>query len=121
MANFTTYLGRDTRLPPIPRYRDPITGRIDGDAINREYDRRDFRTSYFRANPELTAQALSRMAPETAFSPERPPGAVGPEGDPSPNDQAWALAWIELGIPESGVLGSQNPSYTGPSGPVGFP
>jgi hypothetical protein len=104
MSNFTTYLGRDTRLPPIPRYRDPITGRIDGNAINREFDYRDFHTSYFLAKPAVTTIQLQRLVNESA----------------SPNDRAWAQAWLNLGVPASGVLESQNPGYKGPQGPVGF-
>lgn len=77
----------------VRKYRDPITGLIDWDAVNREYDYIDFHTSPFVANQFNTITQLDRST------------GVSPQSCASQNEIAWSIRQLEAGIPESGVLG----------------
>jgi hypothetical protein len=74
----------------IRKYRDPITGLIDWNYVNREYDYIDFHTSPFISKYNQTIIALNRM--------------VDPANGNSLNEQAWAQRQLNAGIPSNGVL-----------------
>jgi hypothetical protein len=76
----------------VRRYRDPITGLIDWDAVNREYDYIDFHTSPYTGSQFNTQTQVERSLGLNACD------------CPSGNEQAWAERQLEAGISESGVL-----------------
>lgn len=85
-------LGRDSaRWRLIRRYRDPITGLIDGDAVNRELDYYDMHSSPVSVLVQNTVGQMTRMS-------------VVNNGN-SLNEQAWAERQLAAGIPVSGILG----------------
>ena len=76
----------------VRRYRDPITGLIDWDLVNRELDYIDIHTSPFVANQFNTITQLTRSV------------GLNRCDAPSQNEIAWAERQLAAGIPESGIL-----------------